>query len=34
MTLPAAVTTTRLRLVVKAANRTWGNLSVNEIRTR
>ncbi|MGW5687991.1 beta-galactosidase [Nonomuraea sp. NPDC003754] len=34
VTLPAAVTTTRLRLVVKAANRTWGNLSFNEIMTR
>ncbi|MFD1939757.1 MULTISPECIES: right-handed parallel beta-helix repeat-containing protein [Nonomuraea] len=34
VTLPAAVTTTQLRLVVKAANRTWGNLSVNEITTR
>ncbi|MFI6815917.1 right-handed parallel beta-helix repeat-containing protein [Nonomuraea sp. NPDC050328] len=32
--LPAAVATTQVRLVVKAANRTWGNLSVNEITTR
>ncbi|MYU05765.1 hypothetical protein GTY81_18140 [Streptomyces sp. SID8366] len=32
--LPAAVSTTGVRLVVKAANHTWGNLSVNELSTR
>ncbi|MFC9495710.1 hypothetical protein [Streptomyces sp. NPDC056975] len=32
--LPNAVATTGVRLVVEAANRTWGNLSVNEIATR
>ncbi|MEU6661830.1 right-handed parallel beta-helix repeat-containing protein [Streptomyces sp. NPDC046821] len=32
--LPKAVSTTQLRLVVKAANHTWGNLSANEISTR
>ncbi|MFI8790376.1 hypothetical protein [Streptomyces sp. NPDC055105] len=32
--LPSAVATTGVRLVVEAANRTWGNLSVNEITTR
>ncbi|MFF5662733.1 hypothetical protein ACFY7F_07730 [Streptomyces griseofuscus] len=32
--LPAAVSTTGVRLVVKAASHTWGNLSVNEISTR
>ncbi|MFI7423111.1 right-handed parallel beta-helix repeat-containing protein [Nonomuraea sp. NPDC049684] len=32
--LPAPVTTTQVRLVVKAANHTWGNLSVSEITTR
>jgi hypothetical protein len=32
--LPSAVATEGIRLVVKAANHTWGNLSVNEITTR
>ncbi|MET7659297.1 hypothetical protein ABZS99_10305 [Streptomyces sp. NPDC005463] len=32
--LPSAGATTGVRLVVKAANHTWGNLSVNEITTR
>ncbi|MBS2538582.1 right-handed parallel beta-helix repeat-containing protein [Catenulispora sp. NF23] len=31
VTLPAAVTTTGLRVVVNAANTTWGNVAVNEI---
>ncbi|MGW6140265.1 hypothetical protein [Streptomyces sp. NPDC055140] len=32
--LPSAVATAGIRLVVKAADHTWGNLSVNEITTR
>nr|WP_145487860.1 MULTISPECIES: right-handed parallel beta-helix repeat-containing protein [Streptomyces] len=32
--LPATVSTTGVRLVVKAANHTWGDLSVNEVSTR
>ncbi|MFK0071979.1 right-handed parallel beta-helix repeat-containing protein [Arthrobacter woluwensis] len=32
--LPSAVTTGKIRLVVKAANLTWGNLAVSEISTR
>lgn len=31
VTLPAAVTTTALRVVVNAAYTTWGNVAVNEI---
>ncbi|GGQ91192.1 right-handed parallel beta-helix repeat-containing protein [Kitasatospora griseola] len=34
VTLPAPVTTGRLRLVVRAANLQWGNFAVNEIGTR
>ncbi|MEV6703897.1 hypothetical protein AB0M68_43450, partial [Streptomyces sp. NPDC051453] len=32
--LPSAAATAAIRLVVKAANRTWGDLCVNEITTR
>ncbi|MFJ3956698.1 right-handed parallel beta-helix repeat-containing protein [Arthrobacter sp. NPDC090010] len=32
--LPAAVTTGKIRLLVKAANLSWGNLAVSEISTR
>ncbi|MFF0474850.1 discoidin domain-containing protein [Streptomyces sp. NPDC004284] len=31
LTLPAPVDTSQLRLVVKAANRQWGNVAVNEL---
>jgi Right handed beta helix region len=34
LTLPAAVTTAKLRIVVKSANLTWGNIAVSEISTR
>ncbi|MGW4392022.1 hypothetical protein [Streptomyces sp. NPDC004685] len=32
--VPGAVATARIRLVVKAASRTWDDLCVNEITTR